>query len=721
MRRKTALITGVAGMDGSHLADFLLEKGYHVYGIIRRNATRNLENAAHLENNIDIIEGDVTDMSSMLRVIQSCRPHELYNLAAQSHVHTSFEQPIASINIDTVGLINILEAVKTLGYSTRIFHASTSEMFGSSPAPQGMDTKFEPQSPYAIAKLASHHFVKLYRKSYRMYACSGITFNHETMAGFMPIIFKQNGKIDIKPISEVVTHHTNDIPKINTDIKTYQECHVSKDLYVWDFEGWTKVKFASGYPHKGDKNPKFIVSKNASYMATGSHICIMNDGSEKRTEDLIVGDKVHLAPFPKTPYKSNSVSLNVARLIGFIVGDGHIDHRNKVKITGKNKKTLEYYADIWESLGNGVGVYLGKGGFKNSSESIFQYRLNGNDFLRREDFYTVDGKKRIPKVILNSSKDIKEEFLKGYNDANGLKKNKCIYEFKNFKTNSATLALGLIFILKETTSQNFCINVEESSKFGTKTYYYSINVQSNTKWSISKSNEKKELCEKLLSEGVPIRKITRDSGISRSFVQKINKGYFPPNKHHLEISNNEIKKIIDCSDYDGWFFDLETESGTFSCGIGNTHVHNSERRGPLFVTRKITMGVAKCLADPNFKLRLGNIQAKRDWGYAPDFVRGFHMTIQPENPGDYIFATGETHSVQEFCEKAFGHVGLNWEDHVDFDRFLMRPAEVDELCGDYSKTTETLGWKPEVTFEKLVEIMVDHDCELLGVVSKSAK
>ena len=122
MRRKSALITGVAGMDGSHLAEFLLEKDYHVYGIIRRNATRNLENAAHLENDIDIIEGDITDMSSMLRIIQSCRPHELYNLAAQSHVHTSFEQPLASMDITANGIVNILESVKALGYSTKKFN-----------------------------------------------------------------------------------------------------------------------------------------------------------------------------------------------------------------------------------------------------------------------------------------------------------------------------------------------------------------------------------------------------------------------------------------------------------------------------------------------------------------------------------------------------------------------------------------------------------------------
>lgn len=318
--KKTALITGISGMDGSYLADYLLEKDYRIVGIIRRNATRNLGNASHLENDVDIVEGDVTDMSSMLKIIQLCRPQELYNLAAQSHVHTSFDQPLASLDINTKGLVNILEAIKILGYSTRIFHASTSEMFGSSPPPQDLETTLCPRSPYAISKVASHHFVNLYRSAYKMYVSAGVTFNHE-----------------------------------------------------------------------------------------------------------------------------------------------------------------------------------------------------------------------------------------------------------------------------------------------------------------------------------------------------------------------------------------------------------GERRGPLFVTRKISMGVAKCLKDPDFKLKLGNLYAQRDWGYAPDFVRGFYLALQQEIPGDFIFATGETHSVQEFCELAFSHVGLDFQDYVEVDRFLRRPAEVESLCGDYSRAKEILGWEPTVKFEELVKIMVEHDCKLLGV------
>jgi GDPmannose 4,6-dehydratase len=325
MKKKTALITGICGQDGSYMAELLLDKGYHVVGIMRRNATRNLENASHLEDLIDIEEGDITDFSSVLNIIQQVRPHELYNLAAMSHVHTSFEQPISTFNINTIGVINILEAVKSLGYSTRIFQASTSELWGDSPPPQNEETVMRPRSPYAISKLASHWMVKMYRESYsKLFCCSGITHNHE-----------------------------------------------------------------------------------------------------------------------------------------------------------------------------------------------------------------------------------------------------------------------------------------------------------------------------------------------------------------------------------------------------------SERRGPLFVTRKISMGVAKCLKDPSFKIELGNLKAKRDWGYAPEYVEGFWMMLQQEHPKDYVFATGETHTVKEFLEEAFSCVGIkDWNKHVKISRFLMRPSEVEELCGNPSRAIDELGWDPKVKFKDLVRIMVHHDCKLLGVLDK---
>jgi len=142
--------------------------------------------------------------------------------------------------------------------------------------------------------------------------------------------------------------------------------------------------------------------------------------------------------------------------------------------------------------------------------------------------------------------------------------------------------------------------------------------------------------------------------------------------------------------------------------------HESPRRGLEFVTRKITHGVARIARGQARELHLGNLESRRDWGYAGDYVRAMWMMLQQDEPDDFVIATGETHSVRDFAEKAFAHAGLDWKDHVVQDPKLYRPAEVDHLCGDPTKAAEKLGWKPEVSFEGLVEMMGDADLAALA-------
>lgn len=146
----------------------------------------------------------------------------------------------------------------------------------------------------------------------------------------------------------------------------------------------------------------------------------------------------------------------------------------------------------------------------------------------------------------------------------------------------------------------------------------------------------------------------------------------------------------------------------FACS-GILFNHESERRGREFITRKVSWGAARAKLDPSRKLKLGNMDAERDWGYAGDYVRAMWMMLQQEQPEDFVIATGKTHSVRELVQLAFGHLGLNWEDHVVVDKEFFRPAEVDRLMGDASKAREKLGWEPKVTFEELVRRMVDSD------------
>ena len=178
---KNALITGIAGQDGSYLAELLLEKGYHVYGIMRRKAVVDYGNVEHIKDKIHFIYADMTDVVSLVNAMKISQADEVYNLAAQSFVATSWEQPLATAQIDAIGVTNMLEAIRILKPSCRFYQASTSEMFGLvQEIPQRETTPFYPRSPYGVAKVYGHWITKNYRESYGMYACSGILFNHES-------------------------------------------------------------------------------------------------------------------------------------------------------------------------------------------------------------------------------------------------------------------------------------------------------------------------------------------------------------------------------------------------------------------------------------------------------------------------------------------------------------------------------------------------------------
>ena len=178
---KRALITGVNGQDGSYLAELLLEKGYKVYGLMRRKSSVDYGNVEHIKDKIEFIYADMADVVSLTNAMRISQADEVYNLAAQSFVGTSWEQPVATAEIDGIGALNMLEAIRIIKPNAKFYQASTSEMYGLVQAiPQNEDTPFYPRSPYGVAKLYGHWITKNYRESYDMYACSGILFNHES-------------------------------------------------------------------------------------------------------------------------------------------------------------------------------------------------------------------------------------------------------------------------------------------------------------------------------------------------------------------------------------------------------------------------------------------------------------------------------------------------------------------------------------------------------------
>jgi len=196
---KKALITGITGQDGSYLADFLLDKGYEVHGVRRRSSAYNLGNIQHLNTDPQINGsrfflhyGDLTDSSNLTHILTNIKPDEIYNLAAQSHVHISFDVPEYTTDVNALGTLKLLEAIKNTKYNSKIYQASSSELYGKTlETPQNENTPFNPRSPYAVSKLFSYWTIKNYREAYNMFACNGILFNHESPRRGTPFVSRK--------------------------------------------------------------------------------------------------------------------------------------------------------------------------------------------------------------------------------------------------------------------------------------------------------------------------------------------------------------------------------------------------------------------------------------------------------------------------------------------------------------------------------------------------
>ena len=282
----------------------------------------------------------------------------------------------------------------------------------------------------------------------------------------------------------------------------------------------------------------------------------------------------------------------------------------------------------------------------------------------REQLYTPTGHKQVPPIVLNGTPDAQAAFLRGHDLGDGLKKGKG----QSVKTNSPVLAQGLCW-LYDNADQLASVYAEQRAG---KTYYQ-LNLRS------------------------PVRVGAKG--------------------RHLARDSHEVRRVVEIEPIPGdddWTFDLETGSGVFATGVGRVVVHNSPRRGLEFVTRKITWHAAAIKLGRRDELRLGNLDAKRDWGYAADYVEAMWAMLQLDTPEDFVIATGESNTVRRCVEIAFDQVGVDWEPHVTIDDAFKRPAEVDLLVGDPSKAKRVLGWEPKTNFEQLIRLMVDADLEQLS-------
>lgn len=670
---KRALITGITGQDGSYLADHLLDLGYEVFGMERRSSHKNHTNVTHIENQINWLAGDLTDQNSLARCISSSKPHEVYNLAAQSFVKESWNSPEYTGDVTGLGTLRMLEAIRESEWHNsddcpggiRFYQASSSEMFGRQTVPAANEeTLFYPRSPYGVAKLYAHWITRNYRESYGIFATSGILFNHECVTASTPIIIRdKNGFIDCVPIAEVLPdpYHT---PQRELNIE------------VWDKDGWVRAKFGTATwnegGRKGDKRVHRTLARSGEVRTTADHQLILEDSTEISTEDVSTGQRLLTTGFPN-PSHTTEVTPDRARLLGLMAADGYVGYRSgryRASFRNNNPDLLDEVAKLWKQCGGTASPHPGRSGFTDSkpTNGIHLTNSQGNLHILYDSLYTKDGSKRVPQIVLNADESAWRAFLEGYNLGDGLKGGSGTHEFKNFKTSSPVLAAGLWWLASQVLDQKLTLNVDMVERKGVQYHYYSINL------------------------GVP-------GGSSKGT--------------HLIKPGNEVKRIRE-EQYTGWLYDIETESGTFHAGVGNLVIHNSPRRGLEFVTRKITDGVAKIFLGYEDYITLGNLDAKRDWGHAGDYVKAMHLMLQHDIPDDFVIATGQSHSIRDFLDAAFKHVHIpDWSKYIKQDARFMRPAEVDYLRGDSTKAREILGWECKKSFNQLVAEMVTADVERL--------
>ena len=662
---KRALITGITGQDGSFLTELLLDKGYEVYGIIRRSSSFNTDRIDHLyqdphepNTRLRMFYGDLNDSSSLNTILRQVQPEEIYNLGAQSHVRVSFDVPEYTAEVTGLGTVRILEAIRETGIRPRFYQASSSELFGQvAETPQTEKTPFHPRSPYGCAKAYAYYITVNYRESYDLFACNGILFNHECLSANTPLIVRRGGVIDICSPADLVA-----LRRKGTSVQTFDPV----GLEVWDGERWTRVNAITATkrrPHDKDHEMLSIQARAGVVDVTAHHGMLDEFRERVRADRMREGGKVALAETLPEPSGWTAVTAEMAEFLGHMTADGYVPAGGITMQYTNNKAELrERVAELWSRLFLGTSLsWHSRSGFA-PDHLVGQLNLNGSRALTawmRSQLYTRDGLKKVPALILNASPEIQRSYLNGYYAGDGLKAGKG----DSVKTNSPVLAQGLCWLYF--VQGRVCSVYTERRG---ERVYYQLNIASSE------------------NEGL--------------------KG------QHLRKEPAEIRRVEPAVVFDDWVFDLETESQVLCAGVGRIVVHNSERRGETFVSRKITRAATRIKLGLQEKLYLGNLDARRDWGYARDYVRAMWLMLQADVPDDYVIATGETHSVREFLDEAFGLLDLDWKEYVEKDPRYYRPAEVDLLLGDASKARRQLGWEPEVNFKQLVHLMVEHDLEL---------
>jgi len=666
--KKIALISGITGQDGSYLAELLLSKGYEVHGIIRRASTFNTSRIDHLyqDPHINGVKfflhyGDLSDTGNIRKLIYQIQPDEIYHLGAMSHVRVSFDMPEYTANITGLGTLRILEAIKDFqeqtGKKIKCYQASSSEMFGSAPAPQNENTPFHPRSPYGCAKVFAFNTTVHYREAYGIFACNGILFNHESERRGETFVTR---KIT-RGIARIKAGLDKKIYLGNLEARRdWGYCYDDKTEILTE-EGWKLFKNINRNDYVATLNrsgfleyhkPKKIIrekyagemilfqNRHLDLMVTPNHNMYVRDKGEEKYK-LVQAEKV-FKTINRWRFKKDTLWHGQEK--SYFV----LPSVNKYK-SKRLESTKKLDMNNWlEFLGWFISEgYAGSGKKRN-------YRI-GISQDEKKSKYRSEIKNCIKKLGYKYSEN-KHEFRIGdkqlwnYLIQFGKAKNKHVPSFvKGLPPRQIKIFLNTLF----KGDGNGEISVDKNCNFYTSSKKLISDVQ--------------ELLFKCGLSGNIKKHKNRNNAYRINVISKYNSPSFRGNTNHV------LKYVK----YSGEIF---------CCTVPN-HIVYVRRNG------------------------------KACWsGNSPEYMEAAWLMMQQKEPDDYVIGTGESHSVREFVEAAFKHVGIsNWQDYIEIDQQYFRPTEVENLIADPSKAKEKLGWEAKTKFNDLIKIMVEADLKEYGI------
>jgi GDP-D-mannose dehydratase/intein/homing endonuclease len=757
-QKKRALITGITGQDGSYLAEFLLDQGYEVIGMIRRSSTVNFERIRHIQDHVTLTAGDLLDEVSIINLLRECRPAEVYNLAAQSFVQTSWSQPVFTGETTALGVTRMLDAIRIVDPDIRFYQASSS---------------VDGDTPVLVRRGGAIELVPIGQLIPSVYAEKRVTLSLE---GVEVLTVDDSGRVDFALVSHVSRH-----PKDR--------------LFTLKYKGGGKLKITGDHSVIVFGEDGEQVAKRVDELQVGDYLITYNRSQfqARRNGHIPIGIDVRPEYQTRVRAYQEQVSLthDLMTFLGFYLAEGHCDldpprKLYKVALTFHIKEQ-GYVDEVKRIIARHFPELTISEVLKPEANSRI-VTISGKVIASLcAQFGKTAHEKHLADWIWDLTPDLVRSFLSGYLGDTQIRPTEIAYT-----TVSKQLAHEMVYLMRNAgfgCRINRRINGPHLSPTGllipTSTCY-DIKVSTRYIRQLSQSPEHQNgwlqtSLECLPStifrrdmEGVCYHRIKYKPLVSKDKIRRLIEA------HQLTLSNQVDKwvasslgvaRITEITSEEGDFevYDLSVPEGQRFFG-GNIPVllHNSEmfgkvvevpqrestpfyprspygvakvyghwitvnyresygmhatsgilfnhgspRRGIEFVERKVSHGVARIKLGLDKELRLGNLEAQRDWGFAGDYVKAMWLMLQRDQPDDYVIATGQTHTVRKLCELAFGHVGLDYHDYIVQDERFYRPAEVDLLIGEPAKASTVLGWKPETSFEQLVKMMVEADLTLL--------